>query len=63
MSIRYIFVCKDENKYHVKNHLCQIIVDRDLDRIKKLVKDAKYYCKNCGRAAHNKGNLCHPSKI
>ena len=63
MSIRYVFVCKDQNTYHVKNHLCQIIVDRDLDRIKKLVKDAKYYCKNCGRAAHDKGNLCNPAKI
>ena len=63
MGIRYVFVCKDHNKHHVKNHLCQIILERDFDRIKKLVKDTKYFCKNCGRAAHDKGNLCNPSKI
>ena len=63
MGIRYVVSCKDHQTNHVKNHLCQIIVERDLDRIKKLVKDTKYFCKNCGRAAHDKGNLCNPSKI
>lgn len=25
----------------------------------ELVKDAHFYCKNCGRAAHNGENLCN----
>lgn len=48
---------------HDLNHLCQIVVRRDIGRVKELVKDAQFYCKNCGRAAHNENNLCNPSRI
>ncbi len=30
---------------------------------KMLVKDARYFCKNCGRAAADEKNLCKPQKI
>ena len=30
---------------------------------RKLVKDAKYVCKTCGRAAKNKENLCMPFEL
>jgi len=63
MSTRYVHACKGSRSCHVKNHLCQIIIDRDLERVKKLVKDSQYFCKNCGRAAHSRENLCNPSKI
>jgi len=63
MTIKYVHSCKNSQKCHAKNHLCQIIITRDLDRIKKLVEDSKYYCKNCGRAAHKKENLCNPATI
>lgn len=63
MSFKYVHSCKGSSACHVKNHICQIIIERDLERIKKLVKDARYFCKNCGRAAHDKENLCNPSKI
>jgi hypothetical protein len=55
--------CKNDQKCHELNHLCQIIVRHDLGRIKELVKDAQFYCKNCGRAAREEGNLCNPSRI
>ena len=55
--------CHDEHKNHEENHLCRIVVRQDMDRVKKIVKDANYYCKNCGRAAHEEANLCNPSKI
>ena len=35
----------------------------DLEKMKKLVKDAEYICKNCGRAAKDEENLCNPSKL
>lgn len=63
MSISYTHSCKTSAECHAVNHLCQIIVRRDLGRIKELVNDAQYFCKNCGRAAHDKNNLCNPSKI
>jgi hypothetical protein len=55
--------CHSSQDCHEKNHLCRLIVKRDLGRIKELVRDARFYCKNCGRAAREKENLCNPSKI
>ena len=63
MVIKYTHACKGSSNCHAKNHLCQIILERDLDRVKKLIKGAEYFCKNCGRAAKSKDNLCNPSKI
>lgn len=63
MTIKYVHSCKGSAKCHQKNHLCQIILERDLGRVKELVTDARFFCKNCGRAAHKKENLCNPSKI
>lgn len=58
-----IHQCHADNKCHEENHLCRIILRKDLGRIKELVKDAQYFCKNCGRAAHSPDNLCNPSKV
>jgi len=42
-------------------HICQL--KDDLEKVKKLVKDPQYVCKNCGRAAHSEENLCSPTKL
>lgn len=42
-------------------HICQM--KDDLEKVKKLVKDAEYVCKNCGRAAKLEENLCSPTKL
>jgi len=55
--------CKGSLDCHAKNHICQIIIQKDLGRVKDLVKDSQFYCKNCGRAARLADNLCNPSKI
>jgi hypothetical protein len=55
--------CDISLEQHEKNHLCRIILQKDLGRIKELVKDAQFYCKNCGRAARSEENLCNPSRI
>ena len=55
--------CKVGEQCHEENHLCRIILRKDLGRIRELVKDSQFYCKNCGRASHDEGNLCNPSKI
>jgi len=39
------------------------VTDQDLEKIKKLVKDAGYVCKNCGRSAKDEENLCNPTKL
>lgn len=33
------------------------------EEYKMLVKDAKFFCKNCGRAAADAKNLCKPQEI
>lgn len=63
MAFKYVHECKNSAKCHTANHLCQIVIQRDLGRIKELVKDARFFCKNCGRAAREAENLCNPSKI
>ncbi len=55
--------CKSNQQCHEENHICRIIIRKDLARIKKLVKDSRFFCKNCGRAAHEAENLCNPSRI
>lgn len=55
--------CGCSQKDHEDNHICRIIIRKDLDKIRKLVAGAQFYCKNCGRAAAAAENLCNPSKI
>jgi len=55
--------CNSAQNCHEENHICRIIIRKDLERIKQLVKDPQFFCKNCGRAAKNKENLCNPSRI
>ncbi len=54
--------CKDSKDCHDR-HLCKLVKRDDLEQVRKLVKDAEYYCKKCGRAARDKENLCAPSRI
>ena len=43
-----------------QKHLCHLAEEgmSTLEEIKNLVKDAKFICKKCGRAAAAKENLC-----
>lgn len=44
-----------------ENHLCYLhnmgVLDADVEGFKSLVKDAKFLCKECGRAAAEAENL------
>jgi hypothetical protein len=50
-----------------ERHLCYFqnigLLREKLDEYKKLIRDAKYVCKDCGRSAANPDNLCFPEKI
>lgn len=47
------------------NHVCQLIANRnkDIDKIKEIVKNPQFICFNCARVAENKDNLCNPMAI
>ena len=48
-------------------HLCYLNNLRfqveNAEAYKALIKDAKFYCQNCGRAAADSKNLCKPVKL
>jgi len=48
-----------------EKHLCKMVVgdQESIENIKPLVRDPKYICKGCGRAAHNAENLCAPTEL
>jgi len=52
---------------HHEEHLCYLqnigFVESNLDEFKKLVRNPKFVCGNCGRAAADAKNLCKPEKL
>ena len=50
-----------------EQHLCYLqnlgYVESNLEDYKKLVKNPRFVCKNCGRAAADEKNLCKPDKL
>jgi len=50
-----------------EEHLCLLqntgYVSDNLEEYKKLVRNAKFVCKRCGRVAANEKNLCAPEKL
>ncbi len=50
-----------------EKHLCYLQntgwVQSSLAEYKKLVRNPKFVCKNCGRAAASEKNLCKPGKL
>jgi len=52
---------------HHEEHLCYLqnigFIESNFDEYKKLVRNPKYVCGNCGRAAAEEKNLCKPTKL
>jgi hypothetical protein len=48
-------------------HLCYLnnleFQKNNPEEYKELVRDAQYYCENCGRSALSARNLCKPVKL
>jgi hypothetical protein len=40
-----------------------MVKHEDLEIIRPLVRNAMFFCRKCGRAAHDGANLCRPAKI
>jgi hypothetical protein len=58
----------EQKGYKVSTYekLCELACSpagTDLKLLKALVKDPKYICKGCGRAAVSEINLCTPEKL
>jgi hypothetical protein len=50
-----------------ENHLCYLqetgVIDEFPEAYKDLVRDAKYFCRVCGRSAEKKESLCNPERL
>ena len=47
-----------------EKHLCKMVEDKGVtDEIKALIKNPKYVCSCCGRAAAKQENLCSPEPL
>jgi hypothetical protein len=50
-----------------EQHLCFLhnvgYVAKNLEEYKKLVRNARFVCKSCGRVGENAVNLCEPDKL
>jgi hypothetical protein len=47
-----------------EKHLCKMLEDKvPMEKIKPLVKNAKYICKGCMRTAAKAENLCAPEPL
>jgi hypothetical protein len=48
-------------------HLCYLqnmgYIANNLEEYKKLVRNPKFVCKNCGRTAASDSNLCRPEPL
>ena len=48
-------------------HLCYLnnlgFQNSNLEDFKELIKNPKFFCKNCGRAAAQEKNLCKPQEL
>jgi len=63
MGNKYDKDCKGGEDCLDDGHLCKIAGRRDLELVRKFVKDARYFCRKCGRASHSSDNLCKPVEI
>jgi hypothetical protein len=65
----YVFEIPGLEMPHSKHeqHLCFLqnlgYVEKNLEEYKRLVRNTKFVCKNCGRTAENRVNLCEPEPL
>ena len=52
-----------DEKSGKKTPMCKVGKSGDLERIKRRVRDAKFICTKCGRAARDRAYLCKPAEI
>ena len=48
---------------HHGNHLCELVAKRQMAKVARAAKGAKFVCHICGRAANKKTALCEPIEI
>ena len=63
MGEKYKKECKGGEDCDSADHLCKVAGKKDLELIRDLVRDARYFCRKCARSAHSDEHLCKPVEI
>ncbi len=63
MGKKYSEDCRGGENCYNDEHLCKVAGKKEFDRLRELVRDARFFCRKCGRAAHSDLNLCKPEEI
>jgi hypothetical protein len=63
MSKKYSEECRGGEDCREERHLCRIAARGDHERLRELIRDAKYFCRKCGRSARDASNLCRPTNL
>jgi len=53
--------CKHEHGH--PGHICVLAGEGRFDEIKRIARNPKFICFNCGRVADCEGNLCNPMPL
>jgi len=66
MDSNLLTECAEVKARELEQHLCFLqnvgYVAKNLEEYKRVVRDPKFVCKNCGRVAEHSVNLCEPEK-
>lgn len=60
MGKKYDKECRGGDDCHEEIHLCKIARKSDPDQIREIIKNARFFCRKCGRSAHKAENVCKP---
>lgn len=63
MGKKYDGDCKGGEDCVEEAHLCKIAKRGDIERMRELVRGARYFCRKCGRATRDAEHLCKPLEI
>ncbi len=63
MGKKYDKECKGGDDCNEAKHLCKISRRCGPDQLRAIIRDARFFCSKCGRAAHEAGSLCKPLEI
>ena len=55
--------CKGGEDCQDRRHLCRVSKDGDIERMREIIKDARYFCRKCGRSTHEAEHLCKPLEM
>jgi hypothetical protein len=62
MAKKTVKTAKHKCENH-QGHLCVLVSENKIEEIKKLVRNPKQICFNCGRVADSAMNLCNPMPL